>query len=171
MNTNQVTPSTNQVDANNPQNPTAPVPAPSPVQTQAPSAQNPPTVVPSAQPNQAQTNPSASSAQPQQQAPQPSLHARIFDKILRGMTGGPVRSLYRDADLDGYHGDIGQLEFSVTEEVGEILASRFWEIDMTLAVGTNCFCAGCETENRPVTMATRSGEIDVREALQRLGLL
>jgi hypothetical protein len=80
-------------------------------------------------------------------------------------------SLYRDADLDGYHGDIGQLEFSVTEEVGEILASRFWEIDMTLAVGTNCFCAGCETENRPVTMATRSGEIDVREALQRLGLL
>jgi hypothetical protein len=80
-------------------------------------------------------------------------------------------SLYRDADLDGYHGDIGQLEFSITEEVGEILASRFWEIDMTLAVGTNCFCAGCETENRPVTMATRSGEIDVREALQRLGLL
>jgi hypothetical protein len=99
MNTNQVTPSTNQVDANNPQNPIAPVPAPSPVQTQAPSAQNPPTVVPSAQPNQAQTNPSASSAQPQQQAPQPSLHARIFDKILRGMTGGPVRIVGPNGDI------------------------------------------------------------------------
>ena len=28
--------------------------------------------------------------QPQQQQPQPSIHATIFDKILKGMTGGPV---------------------------------------------------------------------------------
>ena len=92
-NTNQTSPSTNQVDANNPQNPPAPVPAPSPVQPQGqgPSGQNPPTAVPSGQQNQPpQTNPSASSGQPQQQPNQPSLHARIFDKILRGMTGGPV---------------------------------------------------------------------------------
>jgi hypothetical protein len=115
-NTSQTSPSTNQVDANNPQNPTAPVPAPSSV-PQAPSAQNPPTVVPSAQPNQTQTNPSASSAQPQQQQPnQPSLHARIFDKILRGMTGGPVR-------IVGPNGDIQEVPQSRTTMGKSIVAA------------------------------------------------
>ena len=119
-NTSQTSPSTNQVDANqNPQNPPAPVPAPSPVQPQGqgPSGQNPPTAVPSGQQNQPpQTNPSASSGQPQQQPNQPSLHARIFDKILRGMTGGPVR-------IVGPNGDIQEVPQSRTTMGKSIVAA------------------------------------------------
>jgi hypothetical protein len=85
----------------------------------------------------------------------------------------PVTALafYRDADLDGYHGDIGQLEFSVaSEEAGEMLCSRFWENDATLATNVTCFCGECERNNIPLATTQRSDQIHVRELLAQLGL-
>jgi hypothetical protein len=79
-------------------------------------------------------------------------------------------SLYRDADLDGYHGDIGQLEFSVTEEAGEILCSEFLENDATISAGLNCFCGECERNNIPLATTSRSDQIHLRELLMQLGL-
>jgi hypothetical protein len=84
-------------------------------------------------------------------------------------------SLYRDADLDGYHGDIGQLEFAVADETtGEILSSHFLENDATLTVGTNCFCSECETDNVPLAMISRRDRkiqiTQTREMLRQLGL-
>jgi|ERR1700733_3811745 hypothetical protein len=81
-------------------------------------------------------------------------------------------TLYRNATFDDYEGDITQVEFSVTdEEIGEMLCSQFLENEATLAVGKNCVCAECETNNIPLTMVSRSGATYIREALQRLGLL
>ena len=83
-------------------------------------------------------------------------------------------SLYRDADLDGYHGDIGQLEFAVADETtGEILSSHFLENDATLTIGTNCFCSECETDNVPLVMTSRRDKeirVTAREMLRQLGL-
>jgi hypothetical protein len=84
-------------------------------------------------------------------------------------------SFYRDGTLDGYHGDIAQLEFAVADETtGEILTSHFLEDDATLTAGVNCFCAECETENVPLTMISRRDRTiqitQTREMLRQLGL-
>jgi hypothetical protein len=83
-------------------------------------------------------------------------------------------SFYRDATLDGYHGDIGQLEFAVADETtGEILSSHFLENEMTLTTGVNCFCSECETDNVPLVMTSRRDKeirVTAREMLRQLGL-
>ena len=85
-NTSQVTPSTNQVDANQPSQSQAPqTPQASPAQPQPNQA---------TQPNQNQAP--SPSAQPQNQPTQVHPVSKVFNKILTTMTGGPVS--YTDAN-------------------------------------------------------------------------
>jgi hypothetical protein len=85
MNTNQVSPSTNQQDPNNPQNPN-PTPAPSTPTQSDPSA---PSVFPG-QPGQPQPQNDAPSGQANQTTAKPHPVSRMFDSILKTMSGGPI---------------------------------------------------------------------------------
>src|SRR6185312_13384564 len=81
----------------------APAPNPAATPATAPStgtpAPNPATAVPNTFSSNSQTNPAQSSPlvnTPANKNPGSSLHARVFDGILRSMSGGPVRVLQTD---------------------------------------------------------------------------
>lgn len=96
-NTDQVSPSTNQVDANNPQTPAtpaattaAPTPAANPQAnpTTAAPVTNQPTNQPTQTPSAQGTQPTTPAAQSSQNQPHPV--SKMFDSILKTMSGGPI---------------------------------------------------------------------------------
>src|ERR1700723_4807697 len=78
-----------------PPSPQPPTTAPAPTQTTQPTQPAQPTPAP----QQNQTAPQ----QPVDSTPVsqtgPSMHARIFDKILKGMSGGPIKAVNPDGTI------------------------------------------------------------------------
>jgi hypothetical protein len=114
-NTNQVSPSTNQVDANNPQPATPVQPTPA---TPAPTAATANT--PAANP---QTNPATAAAatnQPTQNQPtqpsqnQPHPVSKMFDSILKTMSGGPI---YVNDPVTGQRREVQQTKGSMARAI------------------------------------------------------